>query len=51
MRWFERVFCVAGGLLLIYPGIVTDVIGLALVGTVVVFQLLTWKKEKTASLT
>ena len=45
MRWFERVFCVAGGLLLIYPGIVTDVIGLALVGTVVVFQLLTWKKE------
>jgi len=51
MRWFERVFCVAGGLLLIYPGIVTDVIGLALVGAVVVFQLLTWKKEKTASLT
>ena len=51
MRWFERVFCVAGGLLLIYPGIVTDVIGLALVGAVLVFQLLTWKKEKAASLT
>ena len=31
---------VAGGILLIYPGIVTDVIGLALVGLVVVIQLL-----------
>ena len=38
--WWERIMSVAGGILLIYPGIVTDVIGLALVGLVVVIQLL-----------
>ena len=38
--WWERILCVAGGLLLIYPGIVTDLIGLALVGLVVVIQFL-----------
>ncbi|MBQ2136282.1 MAG: TRAP transporter fused permease subunit, partial [Clostridia bacterium] len=32
MTWYERIISVAGGLLLIYPGIVTDAIGLALVG-------------------
>ena len=38
--WWERILSVAGGLLLIYPGIVTDLIGLALVGLVVVIQIL-----------
>ena len=38
--WWERIAAVAGGLLLIYPGIVTDIIGLVLVGLVVVIQLL-----------
>ena len=50
MQWFERIFCVAGGLLLIYPGIVTDVIGLTLVGAVLIFQLLTKKKENATTL-
>ena len=38
--WWERTLSVAGGILLIYPGIITDVIGLALVGLVVVIQIL-----------
>ena len=40
-----RLTGVAGGLLLIYPGIVTDSIGFALVGIVFVIQLLTRKKS------
>lgn len=44
MRWYERVAAAIGGLLLIYPGIVTDIIGLGLVGTVVLMQFLTKKK-------
>lgn len=40
MSWYERVLSVAGGLLLIYPGIVTDSIGLALVAVVAVIQIL-----------
>ena len=35
---------VIGGLLLIYPGVVTDAIGLALAGFVVVIQIATKKK-------
>jgi TRAP-type uncharacterized transport system fused permease subunit len=45
MSWYERVVSAVGGLLLIYPGIVTDVIGLALVGVVLVVQMLTKKKN------
>jgi TRAP-type uncharacterized transport system fused permease subunit len=44
MRWFERILCAAGGLLLIYPGLVTDLIGLGLIVAVLVFQLLSRKK-------
>ncbi len=44
MRWYERVTSAIGGLLLIYPGIVTDIIGLGLVGTIVLMQILTKKK-------
>jgi TRAP-type uncharacterized transport system fused permease subunit len=38
--WWERILSVAGGLLLIYPGLTTDIIGLVLVGLVVVIQFL-----------
>jgi len=48
MKWFERILCVAGGLLLIYPGIVTDTVGLTIVAVVVIFQLLTRKKLNAA---
>ena len=46
--WWERLLSVAGGLLLIYPGLVTDVIGLTLVGLVVVIQILENRRDKKA---
>jgi TRAP-type uncharacterized transport system fused permease subunit len=45
MKWFERILNVIGGLLLIYPGWETDLIGVALVGIVLLLQLLTKKKK------
>lgn len=44
MPWYQRIFSLIGGLLLIYPGLTTDLIGLALVGTTVVLQILGNKK-------
>ena len=43
--WWERLLSVAGGLLLIYPGLVTDVIGLVLVALVAVIQLLEKRRD------
>lgn len=40
MPWYLRIMSAAGGLLLIYPGLVTDLIGLGLVSFVVVFQVI-----------
>ena len=45
MKWYERIVCVIGGLLLIYPGVVTDVIGLGLVAVVMIAQVLTKRKS------
>ena len=44
MKWYERVMAAVGGLMLIYPGLTTDLAGLGLVGIVLVFQLLGRKK-------
>ncbi len=46
MSWYERIISALGGLLLIYPGIVTDLIGLCLVGTIFVIQLSNRAKNK-----
>ena len=48
MTWYERIISVAGGLLLIYPGIVTDAIGLALVGIMAIIQVISKKKISLA---
>ena len=48
MPWYQRIIAAGGGLLLIYPGIVTDSIGLALVGIVVLLQVLA-RKQTAAS--
>ena len=48
MPWYQRILAAAGGLLLIYPGIVTDSIGLALVVAVAVLQFLSKKSAPTA---
>ena len=45
MTWYERVISAIGGLLLIYPGLVTDVIGLSLVAVVIILEVLTRKKN------
>ena len=44
MKWYERIMSAVGGLLLIYPGLVTDSIGLGLVAIAVVLQFLGRKK-------
>ncbi len=44
MSWYERILSAIGGLLLIYPGLVTDLVGLGLIAVVLVAQLLTKKK-------
>ncbi len=44
MPWYQRVLSLAGGLLLIYPGLGTDIIGLGLVVVVILLQVLTRKK-------
>jgi TRAP transporter 4TM/12TM fusion protein len=46
MPWYERILSAAGGLLLIYPGWVTDSIGFGLVAVVVALQLIDCKKKK-----
>ena len=38
LYWFERIICAGGGLMLVIPGLVTDLAGIALVGTVFVIQ-------------
>lgn len=48
MPWYQRIMAIVGGLLLIYPGVVTDSVGLGLVAIVVVMQLLTRKRTKLA---
>ena len=44
MPWYQRIISAIGGLMLIYPGLVTDSIGLALVAIVVIAQVITRKK-------
>ena len=48
MPVWQRILSVAGGLLLIYPGAVTDAIGVALVAIVVVIQLIQRKAHLAA---
>ena len=48
MHWALRVLALVGGLLLVYPGIVTDAIGLVLVAVVVVSQIIGKKSHKAS---
>ena len=47
MSWYQRLICCAGGLMLIFPGTVTDVGGILLVGAVFAMQYLFGKKPGT----
>ncbi len=44
MHWYERIVSAAGGLLLIYPGWVTDSIGLALCAVMLFIQIVNKKR-------
>lgn len=48
MNWLFRILMIAGGLTLLIPGIVTDIIGFALLGFVCVADFLAAKKVKNA---
>ena len=47
MPWYLRIVSLVGGLMLIYPGAVTDIIGVALVGAMTLIQYTTAKKFAT----
>ena len=49
MPWYQRIIAAAGGLLLIYPGLATDVMGISLAVAVVLIQFLTKKKYTSAN--
>lgn len=38
-HWIERILCIAAGLLLLYPGTVTDIVGLCASVALIVFQV------------
>lgn len=50
MPWYLRLAGAAGGLLLIYPGIVTDTAGIILVGLVVIIQYSQSRSHAAASI-
>jgi TRAP-type uncharacterized transport system fused permease subunit len=43
MRWWERVWFIIGGLMLIDPGTMTDMIGIAMIAVGLLYQ---WQKSK-----
>ena len=46
MTWYERIACAIGGLLLIIPGLATDIIGLSVVAIIMLIQLPSVRKQK-----
>ena len=50
MAWYERIISAIGGLCLIYPGIVTDILGLSLVGIVAVLQMISRRKTVSVNI-
>ncbi len=46
LPWWQRIMTLAGGLMLIVPETITDIIGIALVAAVIVIQKLSEKKTK-----
>ena len=50
MKWYERIISACGGLLLIYPGLVTDLVGLSLVAVVILLQIITKRQNAKKAL-
>ncbi len=49
LHWIERILLVGSGLLLVVPGLVTDAIGIVVLGGIAVFQALAGRKKKEAA--
>jgi len=49
MKWYERILAIVGGLGLVDPGLMTDLIGGILLAVVVVLQVLKFKDQKVQS--
>lgn len=49
MNWVFRIACIAGGLMMIYPGTVTDIIGVAILVASFAVQRLEVKNRKAAA--
>ena len=49
MPWYQRLLSLVGGLMLIFPGTVTDLGGIALAVLVIAIQLLTRRKALAAA--
>lgn len=49
MKWYERILAIVGGLGLVDPGLMTDLIGGILLAVVVVLQVLKLKDQKVQS--
>ncbi len=49
MAWYERIISAVGGLLLIYPGLVTDLIGFSLVAAVIAIQVIKRTRNKAVA--
>lgn len=48
LKFYEVIPLLAGGLLMIYPGLITDTIGLVLVAAVVIMQIIARNTHKTS---
>ena len=48
VKWPLRLISVVGGLALIYPGLITDLIGAVALALIIVTQVLQKKKEAVA---
>lgn len=46
LTWWERIITIAGGLMLIVPELITDIVGIALVVVIIVLQKFSENKEK-----
>lgn len=49
MKWYERAISLIGGLMLLYPGLITDVMGIALVAIMIIIQVITKNKRKAVA--
>lgn len=50
LNWPVRILCVAGGLLMIYPGLVSDLVGVAIMATVIIIEIMQNKRDRAVAI-